>query len=216
MPQVRTPDEFSHMITSDLTWRIREISDLRTAIRRMDAAFRPSVLRAGVPLIYAHWEGHVIVVARAYVDFLAIRRPAYGAIKAGFRLNEFFAELKSLRHTELNYRQKIDLIMRIAASETTQFRRVNPEVISSRSNLNSDVLQDLCYYLSIDAENFRDDFDFIDSILLHRRNNIAHGQFININEDSLVEMSDRVIKIMRMFNNAIENDVILGDYRLGA
>ena len=64
MPQLRTPDEFSDAITSDLTWRIREISDLRTAIRRMDAALKPSVLRAGVPLIYAHWEGHVVSIRR--------------------------------------------------------------------------------------------------------------------------------------------------------
>jgi hypothetical protein len=216
MPQLRTPDEFSDAITSDLTRRIREISDLRTAIRRMDAALKPSVLRAGVPLIYAHWEGHVIVVARAYVEFLAIRRPEYAAIKPSFRLNEFFGDFKNLGQSELNYRHKIDLIMRIAASGTAQFRRVNHEVISSRSNLNSGVLKDLCEYLSIDPNNFKDDFDFIDKILLHRRNNIAHGQFIDIDETTLSEMSDRAIKIMRMFNNAVENDVILGSYRLSS
>ena len=212
MPQLRTPDEFSDAITSDLTWRIREISDLRAAIRRMDSSLKASVLRAGVPLIYAHWEGHVIVVARAYVDFLAIRRPAYSTIKPSFRLNEFFSDLKNLTQSQLNYRQRIDLIIRIAESGTTQFRRVNQEVVSSLSNLNSDVLKDLCEYLSIDSQQFDDDFDFIDRILIRRRNNIAHGQYVVIDEATLLEMSDRVIKIMRTFNNLVENDVILSEY----
>jgi hypothetical protein len=214
MPQVRTPDDFSAAITSDLTWRIREISDFRAAVRRMDAAYRPSVLRAGVPLIYAHWEGHVVFVARAYVDFLATRRPTYGTLQSSFRLNEFYGEFRRLSQTELNYQQQINLIKRIASSGTAQFRRVNPEIVSSGSNLKSDILSDLCSYLSIDVNRFSDDFEFIDKILVHRRNNIAHGQFMNVEESTLIDMSDRVIKIMRMFNNAVDNDVILGAYRL--
>jgi hypothetical protein len=214
VPQLRTADEFSAAITSDLTWRIREISDLRAAIRRIDASLRPSVLRAGVPLIYAHWEGHVIVVARAYVDFLAIRRPEYSTIRPSFRLNEFFNDFKTLGQTRLNYRQQIDLISKIVDSGSTQMRRIDGEVVSSLSNLNSGVLKDICEYLSVDTGNFKDDYDFIDKILLHRRNNIAHGQFMNIDEAALLEMSDRVIKLMRSFNNLVENDVVLGAYRL--
>jgi hypothetical protein len=214
VPQLRTADEFSAAITSDLTWRIREISDLRAAIRRIDASLRPSVLRAGVPLIYAHWEGHVIVVARAYVDFLAIRRPEYSTIRPSFRLNEFFNDFKTLGQTRLNYRQQIDLISKIVDSGSTQMRRIDGEVVSSLSNLNSGVLKDICEYLSVDTGNFKDDYDFIDKILLHRRNNIAHGQFMNIDEAALLEMSDRVINLMRSFNNLVENDVVLGAYRL--
>ena len=48
MPQVRTTAEFSSTITADLTWRFREISDLRAAVRRIDEEFRRSLLRASV------------------------------------------------------------------------------------------------------------------------------------------------------------------------
>lgn len=67
--QLRTEEEFSRSITSDLTWRIKEISDLRTVIRRSEPSFIPTVARAGVPIIYAHWEGHVTAVSKAYLWF---------------------------------------------------------------------------------------------------------------------------------------------------
>ncbi len=57
------------------------------------------------------------------------------------------------------------------------------------------------------------DFDFLDKILLGRRNNIAHGQFIEIDSDMLRDMSDRVIEMMRKFNNLVDNEVNLQGYR---
>jgi len=87
-------------------------------------------------------------------------------------------------------------------------------VISAKSNLNSQVLKELCLYLSIDSTNFEDDYDFIDKILLYRRNNIAHGEYIQVDEQMLEEMSNRVIKLMRTFNNLVENDVVLGRYNV--
>jgi len=214
MAQLRTTDEFSSLITADLTWRIREISDLRTAIRRVDQSFRRSVLRASVPLLYAHWEGHVIVVARSYVEFLAIRRLDYSTLKPNFRLNEFFADFRQLSHSPMSYQEKIRFLVRVADSGKLKFRRVDEEVISSRSNLNSAVLKDLCTYLSLDHGNFEEDYDFIDKVLLSRRNNIAHGEYMEIDEHMFEEMSSRVIGVMRKFNNLAENDVVLGQYNV--
>jgi hypothetical protein len=50
-------------------------------------------------------------------------------------------------------------------------------------------------------------------ILLYRRNNIAHGQFIKIDIDTLRDMSERVIKMMRKLNNLVDNEVSLRGYR---
>jgi hypothetical protein len=214
MAQLRTTTEFSHAITADLTWRIREISDLRSAVRRIDEAFKHSLLRASVPLVYAHWEGHVAVVSRSYVDFLATRRPRYSTLKPSFRLNEFFGPLERLGQSQMSYRQKIEFIETILQSGDRQFRRIEEKVISGRGNLNSEVLKELCAYFSIDHTLFEDDYDFIDKILLFRRNNIAHGEYIEVDEKGLEDMSNRVIGMMRTFNNLVDNDVVLGRYNV--
>jgi RiboL-PSP-HEPN len=211
--QLRTVDEFSHTITADLTWRIREISDLRAAVRRIDEPLKRSLLRASVPLVYAHWEGHVAVVSRSYLEFLAIRRPRYATIKPSFRLNEFFGALKRLGQSQMSYRQKIELINDILISGDTRFRRIDDKIISGRGNLNSEVLKELCELLSIDHTQFEEHYDFIDKILLYRRNNIAHGEYIEIDEKGLEDMSNRGIGIMRTFNNLVDNDVGLGQNR---
>ncbi|HEY3911597.1 MAG TPA: MAE_28990/MAE_18760 family HEPN-like nuclease [Stellaceae bacterium] len=214
MAQLRTAEEFSHAITADLTWRIKEISDLRAAVRRSDHAFKRSLLRATVPLVYAHWEGHVAVVSRSYLEFLATRRPRYATIKPSFRLNEFFGDLKRLGQSQMSYREKIEFIDRILQSGNTQFRKIDDDAISARGNLNSVVLKELCDLLSIDHTLFEDEYEFIDKILLFRRNNIAHGEYIEIDEHGLEDMSNRVIRIMRTFNNLVDNDVVLGRYNL--
>jgi MAE_28990/MAE_18760-like HEPN len=214
MPQVRTTAEFSSTITADLTWRFREISDLRAAVRRIDEEFRRSLLRASVPLVYAHWEGHVSVVAKSYLEFLALRRPRYSTLKPSFRLNEFFATFRRMRGFQLKHQQIIEFLERVLRCDDLQFRRIDEDLISTKSNLSSHVLKELCLYLSIDCAPFEDDYDFIDKILLYRRNNIAHGEYMQVDAQMLEEMSNRVIKMMRTFNNLVENDVVLGRYNV--
>jgi MAE_28990/MAE_18760-like HEPN len=143
MPQVRTTAEFSSTITADLTWRIREISDLRAAVRRIEEEFRRSLLRASVPLVYAHWEGHVSLVAKSYLGFLALRRPRYSTLKPSFRLNEFFGTFRGMSGSLLNHQQMIEFTERIVRCGDLQFRRIDEDVISTKSNLNSHFLKEL-------------------------------------------------------------------------
>ena len=213
MAQPRTAEEFTAHITSDLTWRIREISDVRSTASAALPPVSRAILRASVPLMYAHWEGHVSLVSRTYMDFLARRRLRYSSLKECFRLNAFFATIRRMTQTRFSHPEQIAFLTSVINSGEAQFRHVDQDVLSSRSNLNSEVLQDLCCLLSLDIRQFENDFDFLDKILLYRRNNIAHGQFIEIDVSMLRDMSDRVIEMMRKFNNLVDNEVNLQGYR---
>lgn len=213
MAKLRTAEEFTAFITSDLTWRIREISDIRSIAGSAVQTLSRAILRASVPLIYAHWEGHVSVVSRAYMDFLALRRLRYSSLKECFRLNAFFATIRRMTQTRFTHTDQIEFIINVINSGVSQLRNVDEDVLATRSNLNSTVLRDLCCFLALDIKQFEDDIDFLDKILLNRRNNIAHGQFIEININMLHDMSDRVIEMMRKFNNLVDNEVSLQGYR---
>lgn len=135
-------------------------------------------------------------------------------LKASFRLNEFFTRMTKMEQTRSSQNQKLVLLNDIALSGTKKFRKVDENVISSRSNLNSDVLADICNILCLDArKHFSGDYTFIDHILLARRNKIAHGEYASIDAISFQEMSEGVITLMRKFNNLVENDVISLKYR---
>jgi RiboL-PSP-HEPN len=163
--------------------------------------------------MYAHWEGHVSLVSRAYMDFLALRRLRYSSLKECFRLNAFFATIRRMMQARLSYTDQIGFLVSVISSGESQLRNVDEDVLATRSNLNSVVLRDLCCLLALDIKEFEGDVDFLDKILLNRRNNIAHGQFIEINFEMLHDMSDRVIEMMRKFNNLVDNEVNLQGYR---
>jgi len=164
MPQLRTAEEFTAFITSDLTWRIREISDIRSTAAT--ASLPRAILRASVPLMYAHWEGHVSVVSRAYLDFLSLRRLRYSNLKQSFRLNAFFTTIRRMTQTRASYMEQVAFLSNVVDSGGLPLRTVDVDILSTRSNLNSAVLQDLCCFLSLDITQFESDFDFLDKILL--------------------------------------------------
>jgi hypothetical protein len=212
--KLRTVEEFSTAIAADFTWRIREISDLKSIVRRSDAVFVDTILRASVPLLYAHWEGHVSAVAKAYLQYIARRKLDYASLKMNFRLNEFFSDLDRLSRSQMSYTEKLAILDKIVCSGSVRMRRVDDQVVSTRSNLNSAILIDICNYLSLDRQQFQSDFDFIDKILLHRRNSIAHGERTAITVGAFEELAERVIALMRRFNNLVENDVVEERYKI--
>ena len=84
MSKPYTEADFSAQITDDRNWRIKEISDLKSAIRRGDANLRKVLLRALITLSYAHWEGYVKFAAKKYLDYVALRKYAIGNLNRQF------------------------------------------------------------------------------------------------------------------------------------
>ncbi len=66
--------DFSEQITMDRNWRLKEISDLKSAILRADDSLRRVLLRALTTVCYAHWEGYVRFAARKYLEHVALRK----------------------------------------------------------------------------------------------------------------------------------------------
>jgi hypothetical protein len=211
MVQLRTTVELTGAITSDLTWRIREISDVRTVVERSDPSLRPAILRAGTTLIYAHWEGHVQVVARSYLDFLAARRLQFNELKRAFSLSRFYRQLWQGQFGS-TYSDRLSFLNAVLDSGKDRFSQPHYDLVNSRSNLNFHVLKDICCALSIDGDQFAEYGDFIDKILVHRRNGIAHGEYVTIDLEGFIDMSNKVIELMRRFNNLVDNDANLNAY----
>jgi hypothetical protein len=88
--------DFSSQITQDRAWRLKEISDLKSAILRGDENLRRVLLRAFVTMCYAHWEGYVRFAARKYLEHVALRRFQYLDLDRQFLRNFFLPRLGSL------------------------------------------------------------------------------------------------------------------------
>lgn len=208
----RTEAIFQSQITEDRNWRIREISDLKAAIRRGDNNEQRVLLRALVAICYAHWEGYVRFAAKQYMEHIALRRRPYRELNAQFRRNYFLPRLAALASSKTSVADRCELVNEILNSADRYFTHVNEDLINTKSNLNFEVFRDLCLVCGISTEAFLDKADFIDKILLKRRNAIAHGEDTMIDIKELDEVSEQTIELIRRFGDALENHVVLKTY----
>lgn len=204
-------DDLAEQLSRDITWRIREISDLKAAIKAADHVAQTALLRATLAICYAHWEGHVRFAARKYLTHIALRKLLFSALAPQFLRNEFLPRLGALGQKGIQERgEVVDLIL---AGGTKRFSRVNDDLINTQSNLNHDVLQNICRVCGTDASIFAEKADFIDVILLKRRNGIAHGEDTFIAVAELDQFTDGTIELMRLFSNQLQANAYLGNYR---
>jgi len=205
--------EFVDQITRDRTWRLKEITDLKTAIVRADANLQSVLLRSIVTICYAHWEGYIRFSATKYLEHVAIRKLKFGELNSQFTRNYFLPRLTALSKSNSNYKENCDLIDNIQKCTEKRFTRVNEDLVNTKSNLNFSVFLDICLVCAIPSDQFQQKKSFIDVVLLKRRNSIAHGEDTFINIDDLDEIVNETVSIMRGFGNALENSVLLKEYR---
>jgi hypothetical protein len=211
-----TEVDFSAQVTEDRNWRMREISDLKNAIRRADAGLSKVLLRALVTISYAHWEGYVRFAARKYLEHIALRKFRYDQLDRQFFRNYFLPRLAALSSTKTSISERCDLIDSLLSSSGHRFGVVNEDLVNTRSNLNSEVFSDICLVCGVPQGGFLGSQTFIDVVLLKRRNAIAHGEDTLIALDDLDQIADETILLMRQFGDALENQAVLRAYLAAA
>jgi hypothetical protein len=205
--------DFSDQIAADRSWRIKEISDLKTAAMRSDVSLRRVLLRSLIAICYAHWEGHVRFAARKYLGYVALRKLSYGDLDRQFLRNYFLPRLAGLSNSKTSVAERCALVDEILSSSNRRFSRVNTELIDTKSNLNFDVLSEICLVCNIPTTTFAEHENFVDVFLLKRRNGIAHGEETFVEIEDADELTETTVGLMRAFGDALENHIYLKAYR---
>ena len=213
MSKPYSEDDFSRQITEDRTWRLKEISDLKSAALRADDGLQKVLLRAAITICYAHWEGYVKFTAQRYMEHVALRKLQYEELDRQFRKNFFLPRLAALSRSNISLHDRCELLDQILDSSKNRFSQMNDNLIATKSNLNFKVFTDICLVCSIPLDVFQDEATFIDTILLKRRNAIAHGEETFVDLADLSDLTTRTIGLMRSFGDALENKIALKSYR---
>lgn len=214
MSKPYTQANFSDQITDDRNWRIREISDLKLAVRRGDERMQKVLLRALVAICYAHWEGYVKFSARKYLEHVALRRLQYQNLDRQFFRNYFLPRLAALSTSKTSIAERCKLVDEILNASDRRFSQVNDDLVNTKANLNSEVFTDICLVCGLSLESFADKASFIDIVLLKRRNAIAHGEDTLVSLSELDTITADTIGLLRAFGDALENHVILQSYKV--
>jgi hypothetical protein len=213
MSKPYTEANFSAQITEDRNWRIKEISDLKSAIIRGDESMRRVLLRALVAICYAHWEGYVRFSAKKYLEHVALRRFQYRDLDRQFFRNYFLPRLATLSTSKISIAERCALVDEILNASDRRFSQVNDDLINTKANLNFEVFTDICLVCGVSEKPFADKATFIDVMLLKRRNAIAHGEETLVALSDLDTIASDAIGLMRTFGNELENRVVLQTYK---
>jgi MAE_28990/MAE_18760-like HEPN len=208
-------DDLYEELTSNLTWRIREISTLRKMLEAADNNSARALGRAIVTMLYAHWEGYVKGASESYLRYVAARSIPYERLAPAFFYIASGRYIARLQATGSGLSEKIEACHSIMKNRSKTGMKPHAGLISTRSNLTSSTLIEICTILGLEKGGFVDEFGFIDKILVERRNYVAHGEEVQLDPGEFRTISDRVIGLMRKYKTDIENAALRESYLSG-
>lgn len=205
--KIRTAAQLLEHLDADMAWRLKEVHELRSAVQGAKGKNVDAHIRAGVAMLYAHWEGFIKGAANAYVTYLAFRADKMQDMQPCFVALSLKSKL--IGATESG---KADMAVSAVAALLDEMdkpiRLPSSEAISAQSNLSSTVFQNITRWIGIDASQYSSRFALIDKTLLETRNSIAHGDYLVIDAPRFEGLVTEILEILRWFKTDIENAVV--------
>lgn len=205
--KIRTQENLTDFLNDEIAWRKKELSTIKTNVLKSNQKLEATAIRSGIVLLYAHWEGFIKCASEAYLEYVISRRLNYGdltnnfiAISAKQKIKEFEDSNKATIHTQF-----IEFILN-NHDERVQINKDN--VIKTKSNLNSIILKEIISSIGLDFSPYETKSKMIDEQLLNYRNNVAHGQILQVDAKEYIFLHDEIRKMIDAYKTDIENAVV--------
>lgn len=213
-----TDAQFAEWVDGEVTARISEFNALVRALEKIQKKQFSLVLKNRVIFLYSHWEGAIKEISIRYVKHLNNKKLTYRQLAPsllGFAFKSKLSEFEITNKAELHNR-----FVTFLSEELDGRVRFSEDLISTESNLNKEVLDNISYRLGL-SERFRNSYSlrkpFIDGQLLAARNHFAHGgkeedQFELDTLKNLRKLENYIFGLMRDFGTEVSNIVISRHY----
>lgn len=213
MSKIRSQDQLQDALDTELGWRVKEVLTLKLRIRAANSLPQATLIRAGIALLYAHWEGFIKAASLAYAEYVATRglrfeelRPCFVVLGLRGRLQVLSASKKASASAEA-----LDFIQK-RLGRTASF---NPETaIDTESNLSSKVFENILNSIGLDESYYAPFYNLIDESLLKRRNKVAHGEYLDLEVKDWAGLADTIVMLLRAFKTDVQNAATLGAYKV--
>lgn len=157
MADIRTLGHLQDELDREMSWRRKEVIAFRVASKKngKEAIY---FIRAGVALLYAHWEGFVKSASEHYLNYIQHTGCKYSELKSCFAI----FGLKGKLHTLSTSRRALANIeaFEFISTELDQKANLNMSTaIDTESNLTSKVFANIATSLDIDTSAYETRFN---------------------------------------------------------
>jgi hypothetical protein len=211
MEKIRTLAQLQEALDGEMGWRIKEISNFKLVAKRQPATAK-TFTRAGVALVYAHWEGFIKRASEAYLNFVDNQGCVYRELKTCFGVFGLKRRLALLGNSH-KLRKNIEALEFILTEIDKPTRMNMSNAINTEANLTSTVFTNIASSLNISISPYETKFNLIDESLVRRRNKIAHGEYIDLGANEFAVLADNILQLMRDYKTDVENAASLSSYK---
>ncbi|MEP1334546.1 MAG: MAE_28990/MAE_18760 family HEPN-like nuclease, partial [Lentilitoribacter sp.] len=176
MAKINTIGQLQDALDTEMAWRIKEIGAFHMGSKSNGSQRKPFI-RAGIALLYAHWEGFIKCASELYLSFVESRGHSYRELKTCFSVFGLKGKLDTLveaRKSEPNIAAMEFVMNELGGRAKLKIA----SAVRTDSNLTSTVFANIARSLDIKTEDYETKFNLIDTSLVLRRNKVAHGEYL--------------------------------------
>ena len=209
MASRRSIDDLQAQLDAESAWRKRELGTMQAMLSTARVHEADMLRRAAIALTYAHWEGFVKVAGEFVLSYVAEQKLPRNQVNNALFASSMSAKIRDAGASK-SARPLVDLIADLRIGSASQC--VVRTTVSTASNLNREVFEDVMYGMGIDfndvwdAQPGKTDID-LDDRLLRRRNGIAHGAWLTPEDGECRFLIDAVRALIDATSTAYSNFV---------
>ena len=209
---IRTLGQLSETLGDDLRWRKRELTTAKFMLEKSRSHEKEFMLRAGICLLYAHWEGFIKTATMSYVSYVAHQGLRYRQLTPNFVALGIRREIQEAGKSNLPsiHTKLVEFLMPDSAENSTIDWQI---LVNTFSSLNTNKLKEILILLGLNDQNYASKNQLLDEKLLASRNRIAHGGRGGIDLDDYYALHTEIIGLVERFNTDVQNAAATEQYR---
>lgn len=213
--KIRTTEELYNRLSEDLSWRKKELTLFKSRIDIAEEKRVNSEIRAGIVMLYSHWEGFVKNATSYYLLYVKQLKLNYSELSPCLLTLSLKTKFLEFNNTSSHEEQLkfVDFFQ----NDLNQRAFWNLEkAVDTKSNLNSEVLQNILSVVGISFQDFELKSNLIDEKLVKNRNTIAHGNYLTFTKKDYTDLHAEIVGMINNIFNQITNLAVLKKYKNSA
>lgn len=214
--KIRTIEELEDKLEQDIAWRKKEILSLKLMIESDDVN-RKILLRAGIALLCAHFEGFIKCASNYYIVYISNKKFKCDDIIYPLLAIKYENDFENCAKTN-KYSIHGSLLRKVEDMKGETFYlkyKDNEPIISTESNPSSNVLNEILLTIGIDSDIFYTKKQYIDYSLLKNRHKIVHGDKADLDYEDFNALFEIVMDLLDEYKDLIvqsaEKEIFLKD-----